>query len=333
MLLSKENLRVSGTRLLPAFLFIASLCMGQNTITIKRKRPPQMDISKYEKIAVGDIVGPTGSKTTRSMDLTDALTSHLFNANSYEVIDRNALAEILSAQRGTEIKAINETAAAGLSKKLSSAIMIIGRIQNEKVYSEKKEQRQMISFNGCTMQYWWVLSGDTTAQIKIIDIKAGRMLFSNSIVQPVALETKHECEPRKLGDTEPLLKQTTEQLARQIGKLLLPYDEQITLKFEKPFSLKNPFKKLGDVIEYFEGGNNEAALVILKEYADNASLKPETRILALYNYAVGLFIAERYSDAALLLKTVNQQGSLDVRPLLKQIEAESQYQTKLAVKK
>ena len=264
------------------------------------------------------------------MDLADALTSKLFNANAQEIIDRNALESILASQK-TSLTTINEASASALSKKLSSAIMIIGRIQNEKIYKEQKNTKNIIVSNGCSYTYWWELTGDITVQIKVIDIKTGKMLFSNPIVQPIKLETKRECSPTVLGDTEPLLKDATDDLATAIAKLIVPYDEKLIINFEKPILsiLKNPFKKLNAAVASFQSQNNDVGLAILKEYADDTKLKPETRAMALFNYGAGLFIAERYELSEEVLKAAAASGSLSAPALLSQIQIEKKHQKEL----
>ena len=320
------------TKLLIILLLAVSFCDAQNAIKVTKKRPPELDFSSYKQIAVGDIVGSSGVKTERSMDLTDALSSKLFNTNTFEIVDRNALTQILSSQRGTEIKMINEATTSALSKKLNGALLIVGRIQNEKLYKEQKSQDQSIVVNGCRTMYWWSVTGDMTVQLKILDIKTGKMVYNKPVVQNIKMETKQECERKSLGDTEYLLQDAVTGLATEIAKIILPYDEDMTLTFEQPMitMFKNPFKKLKVAIQSFQGNDNATGIQILKSYADDTSLKPNLHPMAVYNYGVGLFIDNQYDLAATQFQTASTLGSLDAPAMTTKTQNERQYSRLMA---
>ncbi len=327
------------TRIVLNSLFVIQLLINfsatsQSIIKVTKLRPAQLDLSAYQKIAIGDITGATGAKTERALDLADALTSELFNSKSFEIIDRNAINQILSSQKGSNIQTINETTTSILAKKISSAVLIVGRIQNDKVYKEEKNVRNIIVTDGCYNSYWWELSGDITVQLKIIDIKTGQMLFSNPVVKKINVETKRECNPYKLGDLEPILRDGVKDLTREITKIFIPYGEVITLTFETPFLvLKNPFKKLTIAIQSFEANNNALGLEILKAYADDNSLKESLHAKAVYNYGVGLFINGQYDFAAEKMQEAQKLGSLNAVQMLKRIETEKQYSIRTNIKK
>lgn len=320
--------------LLFALILFAQISFGQTIFTVNRKRPPVLNISAYQKIAVGDIVGSAGRTTERSLDLTDALTSTLFNANIQEIIDRNALETLLASQK-TALKTIDEKSVTALSKKLSSAVIIIGRIQNEKIYTAEKSVRNVVVVNGCGYDYWWEITGDITVQIKIMDVKTGKLIFTNPVTKAISLTTKHECQPYKLGDTEPLLKETIGELAIEISKLIIPYDEAVSVGFDKPMLsiFKNPFKKLNAALTSFKNGNYDTGVEIMKAYADDKSLKKETAVMAAYNYGAALFIAERYDLAKEQLKIAASMGSVSASSLMPKVEAEIKYKTILSAKK
>ncbi|PSR52024.1 hypothetical protein AHMF7605_00045 [Adhaeribacter arboris] len=291
--------------LIIGLFFIHSLSVNaQSTLIITKKRPAQLDIKAYKQIAIGDIVGPSGAKNEKSLDLTDDLTSKLFNSNTYEIVDRNALAQILSSQKNSEIKTINEGTAAALSKKLSSALLIIGRLQTETIEQKPMSQKQSIVVNGCNYEHWWEATGAVTIQLKIMDVKTGKMLFS----KPVSAKTKHEskpaCTPTSGFDPESIAKNLIAELATEITKIVIPYEEKVQLTFDTPvITLKNPFKKLGTAINYLKIGEHDKGLEILKAYADDTSLKENLRPKAIFNYGLGLYASEKYTEAQAQFKS------------------------------
>ncbi|MEA5259853.1 CsgG/HfaB family protein [Arcicella aquatica] len=313
---------------------ISFTATSQNMIKITKLRPAQLDLSAYQKIAIGDITGSTGAKTERAMDLADALTSELFNSKGFEIIDRNAINQILASQKGNNIQTINETTTSVLAKKINSAVLIVGRIQNDKIYKEEKTVRNIVVSDGCYNSYWWELQGDITVQLKIIDIKTGQMLFSNPVIKKINVETKKECNPYKLGDLEPILRDGVKDLTREITKIFIPYGETITLFFETPFVvLKNPFKKLTTAIQSFESNNNALGLEILKAYAEDNSLKESFHAKAVYNYGVGLFIDGQYDFATEKINEAQKLGSPNAIQMLKKIETEKQYSIRTNVRR
>ncbi len=213
--------------------------------------------------------------------------------------------------------------------------MIIGRIQNEKIYSESKNVQNIISSNGCAYSYWYELSGDITAQIKVIDIKSGKLLFSNPVVRNIALKTKRECTPYKLGDTEPILQDAAKDLATEITKLIVPYYEEFTVVFEKPVLsvFKNPFKQLPLAVQNFSVNNYSAALEILKKYADDPSLKPNIKAMAHFNYGLGLSVAEQYDLADEQLRLAASLGDINAAAMIARNAIEKDYKEKLSAKK
>jgi hypothetical protein len=295
-----------------AVLLLVVLQMtAQNSITIEKPRSPQIDLSAYKQIAVGDITGPTGMKTTRSMDITDALTSRLFNSKTYEVVDRNALAQILSSQKNTDIQMIDEKTTSALSKKMNSALLIVGRIQNDKADQNLYSEKQGIVVNGCSEQYYWAATGELSINIKLIDIKTGKMIFADKVVHAIKKTSEKKCTtPAKLN-TDQILQDAINLIVEDITRLILPYQEKIEVSFEKPMiTFKNPFKKLGSAITFIDGGNYDEALSILKEYATDESLKDKLKPMAVYNYAVGLYCASKYPEAEAEVKKAISFGVL-----------------------
>jgi len=312
-------------------VFSSAQCIAQS-MEIVRKRPPQLDLTSYQKIAIGDFVGPTGAKTTRAMDLADAITSRLFNSSSYEIIDRNALYQLLNSQRGSEITTITESTTASLSKMINSAVIILGRIQDEKVNKEQKSVDNSIIVNGCYKSYWYHVTGNITAQIKILDVKTGKMLFTNPVTQNIDFETKRECEPYRLSDdSSDLLKETLNKLADKIAQIAVPYDEKVNIPFENQAItiFKNPFKKLPNAIASFSVNDNDNGLAMLKAYVDDKSLKDNLKEKAIYNYGVGLFLSGQDDPAIEQLKLANTLGSMNATHMMEIVENERTYRNKL----
>ncbi len=268
---------------------------------LTKNRAPQLHVSEYKQVAIGDIVGPLGSKTEKSLDLTDDLTSKIFNSNVYEVIDRNALAQILSSQKASNISVIDEKTITSLSKQLKNAILITGRLQSDKI-----EQKSYTAKNGTcpgNASYHWEVTGETALQLKILDVNTGKMIFSNPITVPIKVKSTEECTITQKFDLVPIVNKAFGELATEVSKQIIPYSEQINIVFDKPLVIfKNPFKKLEQVVTFFNVGEFEKGVSILKEFATDNALKDNLKPKAHFNYALGLFCIKDYEQAKSELK-------------------------------
>lgn len=294
-----------------AVFSIASV-YAQPSLILKKQRPPELDVSTYKQIAVGDIVGPVGSKTEQSLDLTDVLTAKLFNANTLEVIDRNALDNLMGTQRTRDLQLIDETTKQLLNKKLQNALLISGRIQSEKLKQNQVSVPQSIIINGCTHTYYWQIKGEVTIQLRILDVKTGRMLYTDAVSKPVNVQSKAECQLTNKFDIDDISRNAIKELSTEISKLVVPYEVSYRLQFSEPGLLKSPFKELEAAVSYLQINNTDAGLAILKDYTENKSVKDKNKDDAWYNYGLGLLYAGKYADSR---KAFQMSASLKTKNL------------------
>lgn len=312
--------------ILSGFLAIGHLS-AQKSLILKTRRPPELDVSHYKQVAIGDIVGPLGAKTEQSLDLTDALSARLFNGNTVEVIDRNALDKILGDQKFKDLQVIDEKTKQTLNKKLNSALLVTGRIQSEKLEQKLIYQDQGIVVNGCTRTYYYQVKGDVTVQLKILDLKTGKMIFNDAVIKPVDKKTKEDCSvPNKLNVDE-ISRQAIKDLSEEIAKLIVPYDVSTLLQFSEPGLFKNPFKQLNEAVAYLETNNTEAGLAILKKYTEDKNNKAKVQASAYYNYSLGLIYTGKYAEAKQALEksvSLNSANLVAYKQLVELMEKEEQ---------
>lgn len=314
-------------------LSCASIANAQLLLSIKKNRPPEMDFSSYKQLAIGDIVGPLGIKNESSLDLTDELTAKLFNSKTFEIIDRNALVNILATSK-SDIPIINETTTSSLNKKLNSAILLVGRLQNEVITQEQKSDNN--GTTPCGKDYWWEAKYELTMQMKIIDVKTGNLLYSKPVTFSRNIESVKSCTITKKFSREVLAEQSISKLAEEVIKVVIPYVETIDLYFEEPALaiLKNPLKKTETAITYLKSNQFEKGLEILKTYAEDKAMKDNTRAKAAFNYGLALYANNQYSEAKDQFNSAISLGLLSHRPnqMLEQIEKEKAFDNKLTKK-
>ena len=88
--------------------------------------------------------------------------------------------------------------------------------------------------------------------------------------------------------------------------------------------LKNPFKNLNQAVNFFNVKQNDKALAILKDYANDASLKKALQSKAHYNYALGLYCTGDYKKAKeeLNLAMTIDPYDKDIPAMYKMVEEE-----------
>lgn len=283
--------------LLFAALLSGVLCTAQTTLILKKQRPPQLDVSTYRQVAVGDIVGPSGIKNEQSLDFTDALTSKLFNAKTLEVIDRATLDNIFGSQKRKDLQVLDEQAKQLLNKKLGNAIFISGRLQSQKLEQKLIYVDQSVVINGCNRTYYYEAKGNVTIQLKILDLKTGRMIYSDAVTVPVSKQTKEDCQvPEKL-DLDAITRDAIMDLSSEAARLIVPYDFTLTLQFSDPGTFKSNFKQLKDAIKLLQLNNYDAGLSILKGYTESNDIKDKLKPNAWFNYGLGLYYVGKNIEA------------------------------------
>ena len=315
------------TLIIVTLLVVGLTDYAQPILILKKQRPPELDVSTYKQIAVGDIVGAIGSKNEQSLDLTDALTARLFNAKTLEVIDRNALETIFGSQRRGDLQVIDEKTKQLLNSKLSHAILISGRIQSQQLEQKLIYSDQNIVLNGCNRTYYYEVKGNVTVQLKILDLKTGRMIFSDAVVKPVEKKTKEECQIPEKMDMAQVTRNAIGDLSDNIAKLVVPFETSTTLQFSEPGFFKSPFKKLKEAVSFLSMNNYDAGLAILKEYTESKDIKEKVRVNAWFNYGLGLLYANKNAEAKTALQKAaasNPNYTAFVADVVKMIDDEEE---------
>lgn len=280
-----------------AALLTGVMCSAQPLLILKKQRPPLLDVSTYRQVAVGDIVGPSGIKNEQSLDFTDALTSRLFNTKTLEVIDRATLDNIFGSQKRKDLQVLDEQAKQILNKKLGNAIFISGRLQSPRLEQKLIYTDQSVVINGCNRTYYYEVKGDVTVQLKILDLKTGRMIYSDAVTVPVSKQTKEDCNvPQKL-DIDAITRNAIKDLSDEVAKLVVPYDFTLTLQFSDPGTFKSTFKQLKDAVSLLQLNNNDAGLTILKGYTESKDIKDKLKPNAWFNYGLGLLYTGKNVEA------------------------------------
>lgn len=283
------------------------------SIILTTQRPPELDVSSYRQVAVGQITGPYGEPTELSMDLMDALSTRLFAAKTLEVVDKEALDKILGEQRSKDLQVIDEATTRMLNRKLGNAILITGRMKSSPLEQKLIYSNQSVAVNGCATKYYYHVKGNVSVQLKIFDLRQGKLIYNEPVTIEVERQTKEDCVvPNKL-DIPAITRQATKELGEEVAKMVVPYEVKTTLQFSSPGLFKPVFKRLREAIGLMQVNSNQSAIDILKEYTTSKEIKAKFTPAAYYNYSLALIYAGRYDEAKGALEKTMTGGNAYIK--------------------
>ncbi len=122
-----------------SLLILGIILSGCSTkkILINVKRPAEVNLKGYEKIAVSSL---TGQNKQHANDVADEIASAMFETKRFEVLDRQHIDKILSEQKLGLSGLIDENSAPELGKITGTAAMVFGRIQTDE-YKEETSKK------------------------------------------------------------------------------------------------------------------------------------------------------------------------------------------------
>ena len=275
------------TLLATVFLFLLFGC-GTTSMMIKVKRPAEINLKGYDKIAIGSMVDATGRTTAHSNDLSDKITEVLFKSKRFDVLDRQHIDNLIKEHNLSISGLVDENSAAKLGKFIGSAVLIFGRIQKDKPEEELSKGDPWRDKKGNLYQNFYrtgqyILS----ANIKVVDVQTSKVLAIKNF------SAKHNKQTSKTNGTPPsidydiLYTQCLNDIANEFLKLVAPYTVMVRAEFETDSKL--PEMKLA--LTQFKIGEWDEGVKILEGAVKKTNIEPKTRAKAFYN----LGLAETYS--------------------------------------
>ena len=98
-------------------------------------RPADINLSKYKKIVVSRLDGNLGDQ------FGDLLTSKLFEANTYEVLDRENLDRVMTEHRFNLSGMVDSSTAVKMGKFLGASALVSGNVNYKYKVSDHRQSR------------------------------------------------------------------------------------------------------------------------------------------------------------------------------------------------
>ncbi len=282
------------------FLAIVMAGCGTSSIYINVKRPAEINLKEYRKIAIGDIVDQGGRKGGHAKDMADEVTSVLFTSGQFEILDREHLARVMDEHSLSETGIIDESTAAEIGKIIGTAALIFGRIQTDQYQEDLKRGEPYQDKKGGTHQ----INTRTgtyrlTVNLQVIDIQTARILAAKSLsAERAARMSADNRDPANI-DRNTLYARCLKDISQQFIRIVAPYDVQVRAAFLTDKLLPEVDQAIG----YFRIGEWEEGMTILRGTISKTGLPLEVQAKTFYNLGLAETYAGQFDEAVEHLKT------------------------------
>lgn len=281
-------------------LIVASFCGAlffsscKPSIVLTVKRPAEINLKDYKKIAMGSIVNSNGQADQHSMDIADNLTTKLFDSKTFEVVDRQNLQKILDEQKLGQSGLVDESSAVEIGKIIGSAVMVFGRFQSDKYEEETSKSDTYVDKEGKShTTYYRKGKYSYIINLKLIDVKTSIVLAVRTVDGTQTQQTSASNATAPAINPDILYTKAITSVTNQFMKTIAPYDENVKATFEKDAKLP----ELEQALAQIKIGEWDTAVKILADAAARLDLEPKVKAKALYNYGLILMYSGKYDES------------------------------------
>jgi len=276
-----------------SFLFVSC---GTSKVLLNVKRPAEINLKGFKKIAIGNI---TGGEGTHASDISDGITTRLVQSNSFEVLDRQNLQKILDEHQLTMEGLVDPNGSAELGKFIGSAVLVFGRVQADQYKEEVTRDKPWTDKDGGYHQTVR-RSGqyDLSVHLQVVDIQSSKILGVKDIpVSNTTQTTADNREPEQIS-VDNLYTSALQNICDNFMKLVASYDVQVAAEFETDKELP----EVENAVAQFKIGESGEAVKILEGVSKKDFTDPKIKAKAIYNLGLAQLYSGFYDEASENLK-------------------------------
>lgn len=183
-------------------------------------RPAEIDLAKYERVAVGQFTGKNGNL------IAQELTQALMESNRFEVLDRANMNAVLNEQKFGQTGLVHDDTAAGMGSITGTAVLIMGNV-NDYHFNEPVEKNEWRDSQGY-YHVSYTRSGQAHVEVffKVLDAKTSKVIASKTLDKWKYAKRTGESPPPRF-DTTSLYAGCREQIVTDFMKVIAPYTDTV----------------------------------------------------------------------------------------------------------
>jgi len=272
---------------------------GVSTMMITVKRPAEINLKAFEKIAIGDITNEGGTLSRHAQDMRDEITATLFNSNYFDVLDRQHLDALIKEHKLNLSGFIDESTAAELGEFIGAAALVFGRIQADQYAEDLTKGRSWTDKKGNVHQlHFRKGTYNLAVNIKIVDMQTARIVAVKTLsAVHVSRKSGDNTRPPKI-DKQMLYSRCMDDIKTEFLKLVAPYEETVRAFFQKDKQLP----EVEEAIVMFKIGEWDTGMELFKKATRKHGLKPKVLAKSYYNLGLAQTYRGEYENALINLK-------------------------------
>jgi len=291
--------RLIGPLIIVLLTIATFAACGVSTMMITVKRPAEINLKAFEKIAIGDITNEAGQLNRHAQDLRDEITATLFNSKYFDVLDRQHLDALIKEHKLNLSGFIDESSAAELGEFIGAAALVFGRIQTDNYREELTKSKKWTDKKGGEHQlHFRKGTYNLSVNIKIIDLQTARIIAVKTLsATHVARKSADNARPPRI-DKQMLYSQCMDDIKNEFLKLVAPYEESVRAFFQKDKQLP----EVEQAIVQFKIGEWDVGMELLKKATHKQGLKPKVLAKSYYNLGLAQTYRGEFENALINLK-------------------------------
>jgi tetratricopeptide (TPR) repeat protein len=269
---------------------------GVTSIMVPVTRPAEINLGKVKRIAIGTIQGELGG------EVEDDLISRLLEIDSFEVLDRANIDQILRELRLSSSDLIDEKSALKMGQLLGVAALVTGRVSEYK-YDEATVQGKPYTDKQNVTHTPYTREGraSVTVNFRITDLSTGKFLYAKALSAYEAGKTQAVDSRPVPIDGDQLLKMARRKVVGQFIKKIAPHREYVNVILLSDSDL--PMLESG--IALAKAGDWDGAIGIFREATERYNGTPIVH-KAFYNLGVAYEYSARFPEAMEALRKAYQ---------------------------
>jgi len=226
----KQVMRNMGIVLL---IFLIMSC-ATTVMEIEVTRPAEVNLKGFDKIAIGDIkpFRNHGDYQRHASDVSDEVTTVLFNSGKYEVLDREHIRGIIAEHKLGNSGFVDENTASELGQFIGAAVFLYGNIQRDE-YKEETSRDDWKDKEG-GRHYTNHRKGvyNLSVNFKMVDIETAKIIAIKTLTTGYQKKTKGHDEKAPKIDDKDLYRLCLTSISSQFIKLVAPYKVTVQATFQ-----------------------------------------------------------------------------------------------------